>query len=94
MVLASRIPSYETRLRCAQIMQTFDVDLDFTRSRLEIVEEAVKQVGFVKALALSSLSAESGGRRLAPHASTILCVRPERRRWGEGGGGYLDGSKG
>lgn len=44
MVLASRISSYETRLRCAQIMQTFDGNLDFAMGRLEIVQDAVREV--------------------------------------------------
>lgn len=44
MVLASRISSYETRLRCAQIMQTFDGNLEFAMSRLKIVQDAVSEV--------------------------------------------------
>lgn len=44
MVLASRIPSYDTRLRCAQIMQTFHGNVEFAAGRLQIVDEAVKEV--------------------------------------------------
>lgn len=44
MVLASRIPSYETRLRCADIMQSFAPDAEFTTGRLMVVDEAITQV--------------------------------------------------
>ena len=38
MLLASAIPSYATRLRCAGIMQSFGADTDFTLARLETVD--------------------------------------------------------
>lgn len=45
MVLASRIPNYDSRLRCASIMQNFKGNIEFTFGRLQVVEEAVGEVG-------------------------------------------------
>lgn len=44
MVLASRIPNYDSRLRCAHIMQSFQGNVDFTSARLQVVDDAVNEV--------------------------------------------------
>ncbi|CAM9538856.1 unnamed protein product [Scytosiphon promiscuus] len=44
LVLASRIPNYHTRLRCAGDMQSFQPDTDTTLAKIATVSEAVSEV--------------------------------------------------
>jgi len=47
MVLATRIPKYETRLLCAKYMQSFQPDLDVTLEKIKIFNAATSEVIFV-----------------------------------------------
>lgn len=44
MMIASQIPSYAARLRCAGIMRSFEPDNEYTMIRLNIVDQAIAEV--------------------------------------------------
>ena len=43
-MLATRIPNYSARLRCAKDMQSFQPDLEFTLGTITTVSEAIAEV--------------------------------------------------